>query len=150
MTPPVGRHQAQRQGRLIVGVEIGPVHRDDDFPILANGLTNPLREQATQIDARVAKQAVDLLDGVFGFQTSRRGKRQSDRRDRQRRRMKHARNAIVERRNSFGVQFPLKKFANPRRNRVTPKVPNSHRRPREPNLTAFGASIMAFPSQSSK
>jgi hypothetical protein len=39
---------------LVVGVEVGPIHRHDDFPIVANRLTNPRREKAAQIDARVA------------------------------------------------------------------------------------------------
>jgi len=63
--------------------EVGPVHRNDDFPFLANGLANPWREQAAEIDAWVAQQAVDLFDGVLGFQTPRLRPRQPDRRDRQ-------------------------------------------------------------------
>ena len=38
---PVGGDQVQRQRRLIVGVEIGPVHRDDDRLPLANDLRHP-------------------------------------------------------------------------------------------------------------
>ena len=64
--------------------------------------------------------------------------------------MQHPQHAIAQRVDALGVQLPVKKLADPSRNRVRAKIPDPHRRPREPNLTAFGASIMAISSQVSK
>ncbi len=138
----------QHEGRLIVGVEVGPVHRNVDFPIVTNGLTNPWREQAAEIDAGVAQQAVDLLGGVLGFQAVRLRQSQPDRRNRQRRRMQHPQHAIAHRCNPLGVQFAVEALPDPLRHHIRPEIPNPHRRPRDPKLTAFGAWIMAISSQS--
>ena len=62
--PAVTRDQAQSQRRLIVGVEIGPVHRHDDRLALAHDLANPWREQVPDDDPGVAQQAIDLFDRV--------------------------------------------------------------------------------------
>jgi len=39
--PAVAGDEMQRERRLIVGVEIGPVHRHDDLAPLAHDLVNP-------------------------------------------------------------------------------------------------------------
>ena len=63
--PAVTRDQAQSQRRLIVGVEIGPVHRHDDRLALAHDLANPRREQVPDDDPGVAQQTIDLFDACL-------------------------------------------------------------------------------------
>jgi hypothetical protein len=124
--------------------EVGPVHRHDGFSFLANGLTNQWRENSAQVDAGVAQQAIDLLGGVLGFQPVRLRQRQADRRNRHGRRIQHAEHAVAQGRDPLGVQFAVKPLANPLRNHIRPEIPHPHRRPRDPKITAFGASIMAL------
>jgi hypothetical protein len=56
---------AERQRRLIVGVEIGPVHGDDEFPALAQGVIDPEREHGPDVDPLVAQETIDLLAHDF-------------------------------------------------------------------------------------
>ena len=61
---PVASHQVQSERCLIVGIEIGPVHRNDDRLALADDVAGPWREEVTDHNALVAQQPVDLFDGV--------------------------------------------------------------------------------------
>ena len=63
--------EVQRQGRLVVCVEVGPIHGDDDRAALADYLGHPGAEHCPYDDALIAEQSVDLLDGVLGEPTSR-------------------------------------------------------------------------------
>src|SRR5277367_2551931 len=60
--PAVACDEMQRERGLIVGVEIGPIHRNDDLAALAHDLANPRTEQVPGDHARVAQQPVNLLD----------------------------------------------------------------------------------------
>ena len=57
--------QAQGQRRLVVRVEIRPVHGDDDLSP-RHRPRHPAREPVPDHDALVAEQPIDLLDGVLG------------------------------------------------------------------------------------
>jgi hypothetical protein len=56
---------------LVVGVEVGPVHRHDDLAPRAHHLANPRTEQVPRNHARVAQQPVDLFDRRLGEQSPR-------------------------------------------------------------------------------
>ena len=58
--------QAQRQRRLPIGIEIGPIHRHNNVPACADDLRNPMAEQLPDIDALIAQQAIDLFYGMLG------------------------------------------------------------------------------------
>jgi hypothetical protein len=51
----------QRQGRLVVRVEVGPIHGDDDRAALADHLGHPGAEYVPYDDALIAEQSVNLL-----------------------------------------------------------------------------------------
>ena len=76
--------EVQGQRRLIVGVEIGPVHGDDDRLPLANDLRHPGRKHIPNDDALIAQQPIDLLDGVLAEQPARLRQGLADDRHRQR------------------------------------------------------------------
>jgi hypothetical protein len=74
----VAHHQAQSELGLIVGVEIGPIHRHHDRLALAYDLARPWREQVPYDDPGVAQQAIDLFDRVSVRQTARLRQRMPD------------------------------------------------------------------------
>ena len=83
--PAVARDEVQGQRRLIVGVEVGPVHRHDDRLAPAHDLANPRREKVPHDEPGVAQQAVNLFDRVSVRQTARLRQRMPDDRNGQRR-----------------------------------------------------------------
>src|SRR5271167_2087440 len=60
--PAMVSDEVQRQGRLVVGVEVGPIHGDDDRAALADHLGHPGAEHVPYDDALIAEQSVDLLE----------------------------------------------------------------------------------------
>lgn len=50
---------------------VGPVHRHDDVGARGDDEGDPVRCEVVVVDARVAQQAIDLLDRVFGVQPHR-------------------------------------------------------------------------------
>ena len=96
--------QAQHQRRLVVLVEIGPIHRHQDVPALADLMRHPTGETVPNVDAAVAEQPVDLLDRVLGHQAAGLRQRLADHRHRQRRRLHHAERGTSQRRDPLGVQ----------------------------------------------
>jgi len=64
-------HQIEREGGLVVAVEIGPVHGNDDFFARADQMRHPAGEAVPDVDAFVAEQPVDLLDRVLGHEAAR-------------------------------------------------------------------------------
>ena len=76
--------QAQHQRRVAIVVEVGPVHGDQDVLRGADLSRHPAGEAGPDVDARVAHQPIDLLDGVLGGQPARQGQGLADRRHRQR------------------------------------------------------------------
>jgi hypothetical protein len=77
-------HQIEGEGGLIVVVEVGPVHGDDDLRARADHMRHPAGEALPDIDALVAEQAVNLLNRVLGDQAARLGEGLADHRHRQR------------------------------------------------------------------
>jgi len=71
-TPVLG-DKAQDQRRLIVRVEIRPVHGDDNRLARANNFRHPRGEHVPYDNALIAQQPVDLLDRVFAKQSARPG-----------------------------------------------------------------------------
>jgi len=69
--PAVADHQVEHQGRLIVMVEIGPVHRHQNVASLADLMRHPEGEAVPHVDARVAHRQVHLLDRMLGDQAMR-------------------------------------------------------------------------------
>jgi hypothetical protein len=107
--PAVAGDEAQSQRRLIVGVEIGPVHRHDDRHARAHDLANPRREKLPHDDSGVAQQAVNLFDRVFVRKTARLRQRMPDQRNGQRRSRQNPQRPIGQRQNPLGVQAPRKR-----------------------------------------
>jgi Transposase IS116/IS110/IS902 family len=69
--PAVVGDEVQRQGRLVVRLEVGPIHGDDDRAALADHLGHPGAEHVPYDDTMIAEQSVDLLNGALGEPTSR-------------------------------------------------------------------------------
>src|SRR5271167_2652440 len=60
--PAMVSDEVQRQGRLVVRVEVGPIHGDDDRAALADQLGHPGAEHVPYDDALIAEQSVALLE----------------------------------------------------------------------------------------
>jgi hypothetical protein len=105
----VAGDQAQSDRRLIVGVEIGPIHRHDDRLALAHDLANPRREKVPYDDPGVAQQTVNLFDRVSVRKTARLRQRMPDQRNGQRRSRQHPQSPIGQRQNPLDVQAPGKR-----------------------------------------
>jgi len=102
--PAVIGDKAQGQCRLIVGVEIRPVHGDDNGFALADDLRDPGGEHVPHNDAPVAQQAIDLLDGVLAQQAARLGQGLADDRHREGRARHDAQRAISKGHHALGVK----------------------------------------------
>ena len=63
-------HQIERERCLVVAVEVGPVHGDDDVVARSYQMWHPAGEALPDVDAAVAEQAIDLLDRVLGHQAA--------------------------------------------------------------------------------
>ena len=102
--PSVAGDEMQRERGLIVGVEIGPVHRHDDLAPRPHRLANPRTEQVPRDHARVAQQPVDLFDRRLGDQAARRRQRLPDQGHRQRRPGHDPERSIGQGQDALGVQ----------------------------------------------
>jgi len=89
---------------VAIVVEVGPVHRDDDFLARTDDEPRPGRQQVPQSEAAVAQQAVDLLDPVLRVAADDLAVRFPDRRDRQSRRVQNADHAVGQRLHSPGME----------------------------------------------
>ncbi|MGD0108915.1 MAG: hypothetical protein ABSC06_33525 [Rhodopila sp.] len=69
--PPMPGYQIERKCRLPILIEVGPVHRDEDFLTRTDQIGNPAGKAVPDIDPLVAQQPVNLLDRVLGHQASR-------------------------------------------------------------------------------
>ena len=83
-------HQIKGERCLPITIEIGPIHRDDDFLARSDQMWNPAGEAVPDVDVLVAEKPVNLLDRVFGHQSARLRQCLTDYRDRQRRAGHHA------------------------------------------------------------
>ena len=102
--PSVAGDEMQRERGLVVGVEVGPVHRHDDLAPLAHHLANPRGEQVPGDHARVAQQAIDLFDRGLGEQSARLRERLPDQGNCERRPGHHPERSIGQRQHALGVQ----------------------------------------------
>src|SRR5271155_504019 len=116
-------------GGLVVGVEVGPVHRHDDLAPLAHHLANPRGEHVPGDHARVAQQAVDLFDRGLGEQSACLRERLPDQRNRERRPGHHPERSVGQRQHALGVQVvdehPLQELMN----EIKSLLRRSHRSP---------------------
>ena len=112
----VGDKNVEAKRRLIVRVEIRPVHGDDNRLPRANNFRHPGSEHVPYDDALIAQQPVDLLDGVFAQQSTRLGQGLADDRHRQRLARHDADGAIGKRHHALGVnifgEYAVEIFAN--------------------------------------
>jgi hypothetical protein len=69
--PAMPAEQREHQRGLTVGGELSPVHCHGDCRPLADHMADPERQQGVDVNPRVGQQAVDLLDGMPGFQAAR-------------------------------------------------------------------------------
>jgi hypothetical protein len=76
--------EVQGERRLIVSVEIGPIHGDDDLLAWADDFPHPGREYLPDDNASMAQQPIDLFDRVLVDEAARLRQRMADDRDRQR------------------------------------------------------------------
>ena len=96
--------QRQHDGRLVVSIEIGPVHRHDDGGARADDVGHPQGQDLIDFDAVVGQQAVHLLDRVLGRPAARRGEAMSDSRNRERGAVQDADRGIAQAVDAFGMQ----------------------------------------------
>ena len=150
----MARDQAQSERGLIVGVEIGPIHRHDDRLALAHDLARPWREQVPYHDPGVAQQAIDLFDRVSVHQTARLRQRMPDHRNGQRRPRQNPQRPIGQRKNPLGVQAPRKRALHKTMNQFHPLDRLAHEPPARLICDLFVTSphadspIQAFSSRS--
>jgi hypothetical protein len=109
--PPMAGGHAQHQRRLVVVVEIGPVHRHQYLLALADLVRHPAGKAVPDVDAVVAQQPVHLLDRVFCLQSLGLGQRLANQRDRQRGRRHRAERRRGKGIDPFGVQLRPVEFA---------------------------------------
>ena len=102
--PAVVGDEVQSERRLIVGVEIGPVHGHDDRLALADHLRYPRREHVPDDDALIAQQPINLLDGVLAEQAASLRQGLTDDRHRQRSARHDAERAVGQGRDTLGMQ----------------------------------------------
>ena len=97
-------NQAEHQRRVVVMVEIGPVHRHQDILTASDLMWHPAGETVPYVDAVIAEQPIHLFDRMLGHQTTSLGQRMADHRNRQRRRRHHAKRRTSKRIDTLGVQ----------------------------------------------
>jgi hypothetical protein len=95
----------QRQRRLAVVVELAPVHGNHDLLARADHVRDPLGEAVLDVDALVAEQAVDLLDGVLCNEAARLRQRLADNGDREGGTGHDVQRGACERVDTLGVQL---------------------------------------------
>ena len=107
--------EVQGERRLIVGVEIGPVHGDDDPLARADDFPHPGREHLPDDDAAIAQQPIDLFDGVLVDEAARLRQRMANDRDSQRSAGHHPQRAVGKGFDALGVQalveYPVEKVS---------------------------------------
>jgi hypothetical protein len=59
-------NQRQHDGRLLVAVEVGPVHGDVDAGAGTDHIRHPAAQSGRNIDPLVGQEAIHLFDGVLG------------------------------------------------------------------------------------
>ena len=95
--------EMQGQCGLVVGIEVGPIHRHNDGLALADGVANPGREQIPNAHALLLKEAIDLLDGVLVGEPARLRQRMADHGDGQRCAGHHPERGVRQRQHPLGV-----------------------------------------------
>ena len=103
--------EMQGQCRLVVGIEVGPIHRHNDGLALADGVANPGREQIPNAHALVAQEAIDLLDGVLVGPPARLRQRMADHGDGERSAGHHPERGVRQRQHPLGAQILGKHMA---------------------------------------
>jgi len=58
-------NQRQHDRRLVIGIEVGPVHGDNNIRARPDRMGNPSFREFVDVNSRVREQPVHLLDGVF-------------------------------------------------------------------------------------
>ena len=101
----MGGDEVERERRLVVGVEIGPVHRDEGLGTLADDLGHPRREQLPHDQALVAQEPVDLFDRMLGEQPASLSQRLANDRYRQRSTHHHTQGSIRERADTLCMEI---------------------------------------------
>ena len=60
--------QRQHDGRLVIGIEVGPVQRHHDGASRADDIGHPAGEDIVDVDLRVGEQTIHLLGRMLGVQ----------------------------------------------------------------------------------
>jgi hypothetical protein len=119
--------EMQGQRRLIVGIEVGPVHRHDDLAPGAHDLADPRAEQVPRDHAHVAQEPVDLLDRRLRHQSPSVGEPLADQRNRQSRSRHHPDRSVGQRQDALGVQVVGKHPDNKFMNKIKSPLRPAHR-----------------------
>jgi hypothetical protein len=102
----VAADEMQRKRCLVVGVEVGPVHRHHDLGARGDEVLHPGLEQIPDLDALIAEQPVDLLDRVFVGDAARLRHAVADHGHGERSVGHHAKRGVAQRQHTLGVQIP--------------------------------------------
>ncbi len=65
--PTMAADQRQHDRRLAIGIEVGPVHGDNNIRARPDHMGDPSFREFVDVNSRVREQAIHLLDGVFGL-----------------------------------------------------------------------------------
>lgn len=100
--------QADNQGGVVIGIELGPIHGDDDLGALSHDIGNPVIEQVPDIEFGIGEQAVDLFDGVLSLKAVGEGEAIADGMNSQLPRADNAESGIGQRQGALGVHVLAK------------------------------------------
>lgn len=59
--------QADNQGAVVIGIELGPVHGDHDFGAFTDYIRDPIFEEAPHVKFGIGQQAIDLFDRMLSI-----------------------------------------------------------------------------------
>ena len=97
--------QRQHDGRLVVCIEIGPIHRHHDGGAGADDVGHPQGQDFIDLDAVVGQQPVNLFGRVLGRQAARRREAMSDRGDGERCTVQDTEGGVAQAFDAFGMQI---------------------------------------------
>ena len=102
-TPMIG-DQRQHDGRLVIGIEVGPVQRHHDGASRADDIGHPAGEDIVDVDLRVGEQTIHLLGRMLGVQGAGGSEPLANGADREGGAAQHAKGGVAERGDALGVQ----------------------------------------------
>lgn len=100
--------QTDDQGAVVILVELGPVHGDDNFLALGHDIGDPIMEQLPGAELGIGEQAVNLFDGMLAVNTAGNGEAITDGMNGEGAGLEHALSGICQGENALGMHVLAK------------------------------------------